>query len=823
MMTFLASTVTPATAIYLVNLAIAAVLISSCGLLAVLLFSRQSAPVRHAILVSTLVLTLLAPALTWWACRSGWGRIPISFADNAAKQPSPAPDALPVKDLAAKARPDALPSDAALPALPFVLHTRQGASRDDTRTASVPRVPQAIAPQPNELPANPPAAVSWRHVAIALAAWGWLIGTLIGAGRVARGFLILRRFRRSLEMPSLDHLDQAAREAAKAFGIVEAASRRFSKAAGCRFYLPPIRISARAPAPLSLGFLHPLIVLPKNLAEESDAEQLRAILVHEMAHLVHHHHWIGLMQWLAGILFWWNPLLHRVNRGIMQLREEICDDHVLQSHADGREFARVLVELAARLTDLPRIPATLAILETGYSDFQHRITNLLDKERTIVTRMTRKAVVLVVLFGLAISLAVPFAGLRAKENPSTINATTTPVSAAATSDGSNLKLRTDAASEKPPETPSPTGKLTDAATRTSPDVNAENPLTQDARRNKQRYVATMRMLEAKLRANYEQIKTWSGTYELKEGHRDWPADGLPPRERGSFLVTRKFLERYAIDVRQNRLFTTCEEARTKTATNMGTKKVTEVRVPFPLTERYIVTGDHWLESTPAPEKAEEVETGLRLGRGKGIDSAYRRKPGEARQYMWWSSVVDPRGLFCESGIPFWKCLDLDSDWLEADKSLPMKISESRSKSGVIFSLTQEFRPGGAESKATPDVVVSLFDSETGYQVTSVRSTGPNGKPLRDAEWKYARVSGVYIPQRFHFRSYNRESGELEMEREFTMVDAKLNEPIAEDQFGWHALGLLEGDQILDEIDHATFRYHDGKVIPAAKYVDKPEK
>ena len=81
------------------------------------------------------------------------------------------------------------------------------------------------------------------------------------------------------------------------------------------------------------------------------------------------------MQWLAGIMFWWNPLLHRVNRGILQLREEICDDHVLESHADGREFARVLVELAARLTDLPRIPATLAILETGCSDFQHRITN----------------------------------------------------------------------------------------------------------------------------------------------------------------------------------------------------------------------------------------------------------------------------------------------------------------------------------------------------------------------------------------------------------------------------------------------------------------
>ena len=71
---------------------------------------------------------------------------------------------------------------------------------------------------------------------------------------------------------------------------------------------------------------------------------------------------------------------------------KFADDHVLQSHSDGREFARVLVDLAARLTDLPRVPATLAILETSYSDFQHRIKNLLDKERIIVTRINGGAV-----------------------------------------------------------------------------------------------------------------------------------------------------------------------------------------------------------------------------------------------------------------------------------------------------------------------------------------------------------------------------------------------------------------------------------------------
>ncbi len=359
-----------------------------------------------------------------------------------------------------------------------------------------------------------------------------------------------------------------------------------------------------------------------------------------------------------------------------------------------------------------------------------------------------------------------------------------------------------------------TGNVTYGSTPPASDAHSDNPLTVDARRNKQRYVATMRMLEAKLRANYEQIKTWSGAYELKEGSKE--------RSNNSW-VERKILVQYAIDMRHNRLFTTYEQAGTETVTNLGTKKVRQIPVAFPFTERYVLTGEHWLKSTPAPGKNEtENATGMHLSRGKGVNSAYRKKRDEANEYMTYSSVVDPRRFFCESEIPFWDFLRMDSEWLEAGKPLPMKIGEARSKSGVNYSLTQEYRPGGAESTAKPTVGVSLFDSAAGYQVTSDRITRPDGKTESESEWKYTLVSGVYLPQRYHLRKYL-ESGELELEREFTSVDAKLNEPIAEDRFGWNALGLQEGDQILDEIDSATFRYHDGKVIPAAEYIDKSAK
>ncbi len=368
----------------------------------------------------------------------------------------------------------------------------------------------------------------------------------------------------------------------------------------------------------------------------------------------------------------------------------------------------------------------------------------------------------------------------------------------------------DGDKKRPREALVDTGKASDGATPSAQDAPAAS-LIEDARRNKKRYVATMRMLEAKLRANYEKIKTWSGTYELKEGQG----------ERSSKLWTaRKVLVRYAIDVRNDRLFTNYEAPTTEDVTNLETKKTRQVQMPFPFRERYVLTKEHWLTSTPAPEKN---ATRLRLTRGKGVNSAFRRNPKEADGYLDYSSVVDPRRFYGESRITFWDSLRMDADWLAAGKPLPMKIIENRSKSGVIYSRIQEFRPSGAEGKEDPTVMVSLFDPAVGYQVTSVRLTGPNGNTEREAEWKYAQVSGVYIPQRYHLRKYDLESGKLELEREFTSVDLKLNQPIDEDQFDWHALGLQEGDQILDQIENATFRYHEGKVIPAAQYVDKSAK
>jgi len=357
-------------------------------------------------------------------------------------------------------------------------------------------------------------------------------------------------------------------------------------------------------------------------------------------------------------------------------------------------------------------------------------------------------------------------------------------------------------------------------------------LGEKAKRNKDAYVAALRMIEAKLRANYEQIATWSGTYELKdesfqpsypkmpEGPPKLPDAQTKPGgsgiavEHGNFWMERKVLVRYAVDMKEDRLFTTFEVVGPTTLLNLDTKQTMEAHT-LPHRERHVLTGEHWMKSTPA---SGPQDVGPSFARGKGTDSATRRAAMEVGPYKTYSSVVDPRELFCVSGKPFYRVLGVNAEWLEAGKPLWMELVERPTQAGVQYTLRQEFRPK-SDLKQPASVAEFVFDPAAGYHVISSRSIRPSGMVDEEREWEYTLISGVYIPKRHHLKKYKRDSKELALERDLRLVDAKINEPLDKDVFTWGSLGLQEGDQIRDEIEGKTLRFQHGAPVAAAEYVD----
>jgi beta-lactamase regulating signal transducer with metallopeptidase domain len=143
------------------------------------------------------------------------------------------------------------------------------------------------------------------HLAGTVLCAAWLAGFLASMAWIARGVLAVRGLTRSLSPVT----------SPRVLSMVEESSLVYT--------------------PLSLGLARKRIVLPAGLDAELDDDQLRSVLLHEMAHLVRHDHWVGLAQRLAIACFWWNPLVHRVTSQLCELREQICDDIATAPLATG--------------------------------------------------------------------------------------------------------------------------------------------------------------------------------------------------------------------------------------------------------------------------------------------------------------------------------------------------------------------------------------------------------------------------------------------------------------------------------------------------------
>jgi bla regulator protein BlaR1 len=103
--------------------------------------------------------------------------------------------------------------------------------------------------------------------------------------------------------------------------------------------------SASCVVPVTVGFLHPRIILPESSREWPRA-QLDAVLAHEGEHIRRRD---PLFQWLALLnraLFWFHPLAWWLERKLSGLAEEACDAAVLARGYDPREYSEYLLDLA---------------------------------------------------------------------------------------------------------------------------------------------------------------------------------------------------------------------------------------------------------------------------------------------------------------------------------------------------------------------------------------------------------------------------------------------------------------------------------------------
>ncbi|MCW8125370.1 ankyrin repeat domain-containing protein [Microbulbifer halophilus] len=108
----------------------------------------------------------------------------------------------------------------------------------------------------------------------------------------------------------------------------------------------PLLVSDAIDAPMAAGFIKPVILLPEVFTEKFDSGQLAPILLHEWAHIRRRDLWVGALQELVAIVFWWSPLVRLINRRIHVSRELACDLRAARMLGSGKRFAQSLLDCA---------------------------------------------------------------------------------------------------------------------------------------------------------------------------------------------------------------------------------------------------------------------------------------------------------------------------------------------------------------------------------------------------------------------------------------------------------------------------------------------
>ncbi len=198
----------------------------------------------------------------------------------------------------------------------------------------------------------------WRS----LLPWMWLAGAGIvlvwgGTGHV----LNMRRIRRG------------ARPAdAGLVGLTE----RLAREAGLR-KAPTLCVSDAVEGPAVTGLTRPVLLLPADLHERLEPEELRFVLLHELTHLKRRDVAVHWLMALLQALHWFNPVLWLAFLLMRRDRETACDARVLAKEPDHHRagYGHALLKVASFARPSPLLPGFVGLFD-GAAPLRSRIRDI---------------------------------------------------------------------------------------------------------------------------------------------------------------------------------------------------------------------------------------------------------------------------------------------------------------------------------------------------------------------------------------------------------------------------------------------------------------
>src|SRR5213075_1924050 len=124
----------------------------------------------------------------------------------------------------------------------------------------------------------------------------------------------------------------------------------------------PVRLceSALVEVPTVIGWLRPVILIPLSAISGLSAEQLEALLAHELAHIRRYDYLVNLLQTSIETLLFYHPVVWWVSRRVRDEREHCCDDLAVAACGDAHFYATALLGMERLRNPMPALSMAAA-------------------------------------------------------------------------------------------------------------------------------------------------------------------------------------------------------------------------------------------------------------------------------------------------------------------------------------------------------------------------------------------------------------------------------------------------------------------------------
>lgn len=149
--------------------------------------------------------------------------------------------------------------------------------------------------------------------------------------------------------------------------------------------------------PFTIGFLKPVIVIPVAALNNLSAQQLEAILIHELAHIKRHDYIVNMLLMLSEIIMCFNPFSLLLSKEINEVREFCCDDVVVNYPFAATQYAQALLNIAKSQSQQQMVTCLGAI--NSKQDLLFRINRMFNTNSFSEKRLPKMQIGFALFFG----------------------------------------------------------------------------------------------------------------------------------------------------------------------------------------------------------------------------------------------------------------------------------------------------------------------------------------------------------------------------------------------------------------------------------------